>query len=160
AELDGQPGVEMLFLRRDRVTVFSLAGGTPTFRDLPVPGEPTLAAVGDERGLDRLHIVHEGLGPRPRPIVPGFRIAAVLDPSGAVVGKLEVGGRANFFVPPQPGPTISESDMEIYYDAPRLAVGDVDGDGRADLVASGRHELRVFRQREDGSLPTQPDAKL
>ena len=160
AELDGRPGVEMLFLRRDRVTVFSLAGGTPVFRDLPVPGEPTLAAVGDERGLDRLRLVHEGLGPRPRLIVPGFGIATVLEQNGALVGKLEVGGRANFFVPPQPGPVISESDMEMYYDAPRIAVGDVDGDGRADLVASGRHELRVFRQRADGSFPTQADLKL
>src|SRR5262249_41301678 len=124
------------------------------------PGEPTLAAVGDERGLDRLRIVHEGLGPRPRLIVPGFGIATLLEPSGALVGKLEVGGRANFFVPPQPGPAISESDMEISYDAPRIAIGAVDGDGRADLVASGRHELRVFRQREDGSFPAQPDAKL
>jgi hypothetical protein len=157
AELDGRPGSEMLFLRRDRITVFSLTGGEPHFRDLPVPGEPTLAAVQDERGVDRLRIVHDGLGPGPRLLVPGFGVTRLLDPGGALVARMDVGGRANFLVPPRPGPMISESEMEIYFDHPRLGIGDVDGDGRGDLVASLRHELRVFRQRADGGFPGEPD---
>jgi hypothetical protein len=160
AELDGQPGAELLLLRRDRITVVSLSGGTPASRDLMVPGDPTLAAVSDERGVDRLRLVREGLGPRPRLLVPGFGSARVLELDGTLVARPEVGGRANFFVPPQPGPIISESEMEIYFDHPRLSVGDVDGDGRGDLVATGRHELRVFRQREDTSFPAEPDLRL
>ena len=160
AELDGRPGTELVLLRRDRITVFSLSGSTPAFRDLMVPGEPTLAAVSDERGIDRLRLVREGLGPRPRLVVPGFGSARILELDGTLVAKPEAGGRANFFVPPQPGPIISESEMEIYFDHPRLSVGDVDGDGRGDLVATGRHELRVFRQREDTSFPTEPDLRL
>ena len=160
AELDGQPGTELLLLRRDRITVISLSGGTPSSRDLMMSGEPTLAAVSDERGVDRLRLVREGLGPRPRLLVPGFGSARVLELDGTLVAKPEVGGRANFFVPPQPGPIISESEMEIYFDHPRLSVGDVDGDGRGDLVATGRHELRVFRQQEDTSFPAEPDLRL
>ena len=160
ADIDGRPGVEMLLLRRDRVTAFSLSGGEPAFRDLLVPGEPTIAAVSDERGLDRLRLVHEGLGPKPRLVVPGFGSATVLEADGTFVARPAVGGRANFFVPPRPGPAISESEIEIYFDHPRIAVGDVDGDGRADLVATGRHELRVFRQRPDASFPTEPDQRL
>jgi hypothetical protein len=157
APLDGVAGVELLLLRRDRITVFSLAGGEPRFRDLPLTGEPTLAAVQDERGVDRLQLVRDGLGPGPRLLVPGFGVARLLEPGGALAASMEVGGRANFFVPPRPGPVISESEMEIYFDHPRLGVGDVDGDGRGDLVASLRHELRVFRQREDGGFPVEPD---
>lgn len=161
AELDGRPGVELLLLRRDRVTAFSLSGGEPSFRDVLVPGgEPSIAAVQDERGIDRLRLVHAGLGAGPRLLVPGFGVVSLLDPGGALVAKLEVGGRANFLVPQQPGPTISESEIEIYFDHPRLSVGDVDGDGRSDLVASGRHELRVFRQRPDASFAAQPDLRL
>ncbi|HEX5066828.1 MAG TPA: VCBS repeat-containing protein [Myxococcota bacterium] len=160
AEVDGQPGTELLLLRRDRITVFSLAGGSPVFHDIMVPGEPTLAAVADERGVDRLRIVREGLGPRPRLLVPGFGSARILELDGTLVAKPEVGGRANFLVPPDPGPIISESAMEIYFDHPRLTAGDVDGDGRGDLVATGRHELRVFRQRDDTSFPAQPDLRM
>ncbi len=36
----------------------------------------------------------------------------------------------------------------------------MDGDGRADVLSSARHELRVFLQREDGSLPRRPDRRL
>jgi hypothetical protein len=158
AELDGAPGTELLLLRRDRITVFSLGAEGPKLRDLPLAG-PTIAAVEDERGVDRLRLAREGLGPGPRLVVPGFGTAYVVAGDGTAVASLAVGGRANFLVPPRPGPVFSESEMEIYFDHPRLAVGDVDGDGRADVVTSNRHELRVFRQRDGGRFEAEPDLR-
>jgi hypothetical protein len=160
ADLDGRPGIELLLLRRDRVTSFSLSGGTPSLRDLPVPGGPTLAAVLDERGIDRLRLLRDVPGAGPRLLVPGFGTLWVLEPDGRSVAQLEIGGRANFLTPPRPGPILTESEIEIYFDHPRISVGDVDGDGRGDIVAANRHELRVFRQRPDASFASAPDLRL
>lgn len=157
AEIDGRSGAELLLLRRDRVTRLSFHGRVPTSKDLPVSGGPTIAAVQDERGLDRLALVRRGLGAPARVLVPGFGQAFLLESDGAPVATLDVGARANYFIPPRPGPLISESEIEIYFDHPRLDLGDVDGDGRTDLLASNRHELRVFLQREDGSFVGAPD---
>ena len=160
ADVDGRPGAEILLLRRDRVTRLSLHGRVAARLDLPVPGGPSIAAVQDERGMDRLALVRSGLGPRPRVLVPGFGESFLLEADGTHVATFDVGARANFFVPPRPGPLISESEIEIYFDHPRLTAGDVDGDGRADLVASGRHEIRVFLQREDASFGAAPDRSV
>ena len=77
-----------------------------------------------------------------------------------VLAHLEAGGRANYFVPRQPSLFSIESDIQIFYDAPRVIVGNVNDDGRTDIVAAGRHELRVFLRREDGSFSRQPDRRL
>lgn len=159
AELDERPGVELILLRRDRLTVLSLAGRTPVFRDLPV-GEPTIAAVADERGIDRMGLARDGLAKEPRLFVPGFGTTAVLAPSGEVLARLDVGGRANYFVQRRPGPLVSESEVEIYFDHPRLSVGDVDGDGRGDIVSANRHEVRVFPQNADGGFPSAATRRL
>jgi len=105
-------------------------------------------------------IVRSGLGEAPRMLLPGLGRSMLLELDGTLVASLDVGSRANYFVPPRPGPMISESEIEIYLDHPRLEAGDVDGDGRGDLIATGRHELRVFRQREDGSFVAAPDQHL
>ncbi len=160
ASLDADPGVELVLLRRDGVEVLSLSGRLPSMRHLTVPAPPTLAATTDERGVDRLRMVRDGLGDGPRLLVPGFGETTVLAPSGEVLGRLRAGARANYFLPPRPGPVIAESEMEIYFDHPRLSVGDVDGDGRGDVIASNRHELRVFLQRGDGSFASNPDRHL
>jgi hypothetical protein len=137
--------------------VLSLAGPELRGHLLAVPDPPTLAASEDERGMDRLRIVRFEFGPEPWLLVPGPGRVVALSPAGEVRAVLDVGARSNYLVPPSPGPLVFESDMQVYLDAPRVSVGHVDGDGRIDVVASSRHELRVFLRRADGSFPETPD---
>ncbi|TMA33127.1 MAG: VCBS repeat-containing protein [Deltaproteobacteria bacterium] len=153
ADLDAKPGAELILLRRDRLTLLSLSGRTPAFRDLAVGPEPTIAVVEDEGGVDRLAIARAGLADEPRLLVPGLGATTVLAPPGETLGRLDVGARANYYLPRRPGPLVSESEVEIYFDHPRLSVGDVDGDGRGDIVSANRHELRVFAQDAHGRFP-------
>ncbi len=157
-DLVEQPGAatEVVLLQRDRLTLLGWSGRIHTERGLPLPAPP-LPFAADERGLDRLRLARDELGTPFRFLVPGLGECFVLDAKGNVLGRLEVGTRANYFIPPRPGPLISESDVEAYLDYPRLSVGDVDGDGLPDLVASGRHALRVFLQREDGRFGSTAD---
>jgi hypothetical protein len=53
-----------------------------------------------------------------------------------------------------------ETGIQIFHDAPRVNLGDADGDGRTDLLASTRHALRVFLQRPDGHFDREPDQTL
>ena len=124
-----------------------------------MPTPPTIAVRPDERGLDRLRLVRSELGSR-RLLVPGLGEAWVLEANGGVVARLDVGGRANFLVPVRPGPAIGENEIELYFDVPTLQTADVDGDGRADVVATNRHALRIHRQRPDGSFATAPDREI
>jgi hypothetical protein len=159
ADLDGAPGLELLLLDRDGVRVLTHAGPGASWRRVPVPAGPTIAVRPDERGLDRLRLARSELGSR-RLLVPGLGEAWVLEADGAVVARLEVGGRANFLVPVRPGPAIGENEIELYFDVPTLQTADVDGDGRADVVATNRHALRIHRQRPDGSFATAPDREI
>ena len=159
ADVDGRPGLELLFLEREGVAVLSRAGGEASWRHLPVPTPPTVAERAAERGLARMRLARPELGAG-RLLVPGLGDAWVLDARGDLVAHLAVGGRANYLVPTRPGPEIGESELELYFDVPELQIGDIDGDGRSDIVASTRHVLRIFRQREDGSFPTDPDREL
>jgi hypothetical protein len=157
ADLPDGPGEELLLLRRDRVSVLSFTGRTLTKRDLVIPGDPTIAAAPDERGLDRYRMVREEVGPNL--LVPGLGEIIVLTPEGQVLSRPAVGARANYFIPDRPGPLVGESEIESYYDFAHVETGDVDGDGLGDLITSTRHELRVFRQRPDGSFPREPDQR-
>ncbi len=157
-----RPGIEILLLRPKGLTVLSLAemaGGTPLAVDLPLPGAMSVGAGEDERGLDRIEIVTDAFGPMPWLQVPGFGEAFFLAADGSVRARVDVGGRANYFIQP-PGPIFAESDIQLYFDAPRMAMGDVDGDGRVDIVSASRHELRVFLRHEDGRFPHTPDRTI
>jgi hypothetical protein len=153
ADLDARAGAELILLRRDRLTLLSLANREPAFRDLAVGPEPTIALVDDERGVDRLQITRGGLADGPRLVVPGLGTTAVLAPSGEQLGRLDVGARANYYLPKRPGPLVAESEAQIYFDHPLLSTGDVDGDGRGDILSATRHELRVFLQGANGHFP-------
>ena len=154
-DLDGESGYELLFLRADRVTVLTLAGREPRWHDLRTPIS-TAAPAPDERGLDRVRLLRPELGSASL-LVPGLGDAVVMGRRGEVLGVLHVGARANYFLPPRPGPLVGENEMELYFDVPRLEVADVDGDGRPDIVTAGRHELRIFLQQPDGRFAREPD---
>jgi hypothetical protein len=95
-----------------------------------------------------------------RLLVPGLGELFVFDLASGETTRLAVGSRSNYFIPPRPGPGIGENELETFYDFPRIDVGDVDGDGRPDLVASNRFEIRVFLQGADGSFPPSADRAL
>ena len=159
ADIDGAPGEELLLLVRDGVMVLSLADRKPTWRTLRVATPPTVAVRPDERGLDRLRLARPELG-KGRLLVPGLGEAWLIGASGESLGRLRIGGRANYLVPPRTGPTLGENELELYFDVPTLHVADIDGDGRADIVATNRHALRIFRQRDDATFPSDPDREI
>jgi hypothetical protein len=105
-------------------------------------------------------MLYPELGKEPMVLVPMLAQAALLTASGVEKSRLEVGARANYFVQQRPGPMLVDSDIQLLLDVPRIAVGDVDGDSRADVVASGRHWVRVFLQREDGTFPRKADRAI
>ena len=160
ADVLPEPGVELLLLRADGVLVVSLAAPEPVLRELRVQGTSTLAPAQDERGLDRARLAWTGLADEPWLFipVPGEFIALGLD--GEQRARLRVGTRANYLVPPRPGPVFVESELQVFIDVPILSLGDVNGDGRLDLVSASRHDLRVFLRRPDGSFPRDADQRL
>ena len=162
ADVRESPGLELLLVGSGRIYVGVVAASpapSMEFVSLPVPGNATMTAAPDERGIDRSQIAVSGLGPGLALLAPGMGEAILLESDGSPRARLAVGGRANYFIQP-PGPMLTESDIQLFYDVTRVFVGDVDRDGRADVVSSSRHEIRIFLQREDGSFPTEHDRRL
>lgn len=150
------PGTELVLLRPNGLTILSFSNPGLPSRDLEVDGS-TLVPSEDERGLDRLRLIYRDFGPEPRLLVPMLAETIFLAPNGERRALLDAGARANYFLPPRPGPLLVDSDIQLLLDVPRISVGDVDGDGKADVVSLGRHRIRVFLQRADASFVRAPD---
>ena len=157
---DDSPGEELVLLRPDRLTLLSLADASARSWDLPVPGPTSVGLADDERGFEPFRIVYRDFGPEPWLLVPQIGRLTALSPSGALLARLAVPRRANYFIIPSTGLISIESDFQIFLDVPKLAIGDVNGDGRTDIVSSTRHELRVFLRREGGGFAFEPDRTL
>jgi hypothetical protein len=160
ADLVDHPGEELVLLRPDGVTLLSLADASGKQWDYPVPGPSTIGTTDDERGFEPFKLVYREFGPEPRILVPQIGQVTVLAADGRVLATLEVGRRANYFVVPQNGLLSTESDIQLFLDVPKLAVGDVDGDGRSDVVASIRHEVRVYLQDAEGNFDAKPSRAI
>lgn len=163
ADLRPEGGVELILLRQGGVTVVSLASADAPVWKMDIDGRGTIGAAMDERGIERLHLVRHEFGGRGLLVVPRLTDVVVLSPDGEQLAALETGARANYFVPRQPSVMFVESDIQLFLDAPRILVGDVQGDGLADVVTASRHELRVFLRRpesEGPAFPAQPDRVL
>jgi VCBS repeat protein len=157
--LPDSPGLELVLLRPSGLTVLSFANPALPQRDLRVEGG-TMVPSEDERGLDRLKLIYPEFGKEPWLYVPQLSQSVFLSASGAEKARLQTGGRANYFVQQRPAALLVDSDIQLLLDVPRIAVGDVDGDGRADVISSGRHFVRVFLQHEDGSFARKPSREL
>jgi hypothetical protein len=164
ADVDGRPGAELLLLRPRGISLVSVVRGEDgalgtDIRLAPIPEDLTIAAASDERGLDRMELALFGLGDEPWLLAPGIGETFFLSARGELRARIHSGARANYFVQP-PGLMLSESDIQLFLDAPRISVGDINGDGRPDLLASARHQLLLFYRNEDGSFPREPTSRI
>ena len=160
ADLKDTPGEELLLLRPDGVTIISIANRSGPQWHLPVDGATTVGAGDDERGFDSFRMVYRDFDEEPWILVPQIGMVTAISSDGTPKAQMDVGRRANFYVAKPSGPFSVESDIQLFLDVPKLTVGDVDGDGRVDIVATTRHEIRVFLRADDGSYSRKPDRLL
>ena len=160
ADVMDVPGEELVLLRPDRVTFLSLADGAGRQQEIPIDGPTTVGPAVDERGFDRMRLVYDQFAAEPWLVVPQFGRATAVNRDGEPRAVLDIGGRANYFVTRDSGLLSVETDIQVYYDAPKIVAGDIDGDGRADIAAITRHEIRVFLQNADGGFDTAPSYAL
>jgi len=156
ADITDRPGEEIVFLRPDRVTIASLASKDPVFHDIAIDGPSTAAASSDERGFDIYRLVYGDFGDRPLLLIPQIGRLTAISPDGELIARMDVDRRANFFIVKPASMIAFESDIQVFLDLPRTSVGDVDGDGRADIVSATRHEIRTFLQDAEGRFADQP----
>jgi hypothetical protein len=160
ADIRDTPGDELVLLRPDGITIISLADAAGQQWHLPVEGPSTIAAAEDERGFDQFRLVYDepgnGIGDEPWILAPQIGQVSALTADGTLMAQIDVGRRANYYVAKDQGFVSVESDIQLFLDVPKLSIGDVDGDGRADIVAATRHEIRVFLRETAGGFLRQP----
>jgi hypothetical protein len=154
------PGTELLLLRPSEITILSLATPAGQRWDLEVPGPTGAGLAADERGLEQYRIVFDEFGDEPWLLAPQLGQLTAMTATGEVKAQVALARRANFFIIPETGIISLESDFQIFVDAPKLSLGDVDGDGRTDIVSATRHEVRVFLRNEDGGYAYEPSRIL
>ena len=155
ADLKDTPGEELVLLRPDAITILSIANTEVVEWTIRVGAPSTVAASDDERGFDSFQLVHD-MDSTPLLLVPQIGLVSVLTADGVLLGQVNVGRRANYFVARSSSIIAVESDLQLYLDTPKLSTGDVDGDARADIIAATRHEIRVFLRRPDGRFDREP----
>jgi hypothetical protein len=154
------PGEELVLLRPGGATLVSLADASGGSWTLEAPGPTSVGLADDERGFEHFRIVYDDFGEEPWLVVAQIGQLTALSPDGEVKARIAVPRRANYFIIPATGLVSLESDFQIFLDVPKLSIGDVDGDGRADIVNSTRHEIRVFLRRADGGFPFEPSRTI
>ena len=156
ADVLASPGQELLLLRPDSITVLSLAAADGERREWPLDGPTTLGVADDERGFERFPLVYAEFGEDPWILAPQFGAISALSTHGKLKIRLNVGGRANYYVSSGSDDISADSDFQVYYDAPKVSVGDINGDGHAHVLSATRHELRVFLRDPDGTFASNP----
>ena len=99
-------------------------------------------------------------GEQPWILVPQIGALTALVDGGETLATLDVGRRANYYIDSGGGLLSIESDMQLYFDSPKISVGDINGDGLADILAATRHELRVFLRDADTGFVAEPSYSL
>jgi hypothetical protein len=155
-ELGLAPGPELVSLSARELRVYSLRGETlarwPLDPPLPLPARTwELSQVDLVRDWDsdgRLEALAPSTeGARLLPLSAGD---AAQELSLPVIADYGTPTLENYFRPGLLAGVISW---------PMLELADDDGDGRADLFAANRYELRVFRAGEGGTLPREPSRR-
>jgi hypothetical protein len=160
ADLAETAGTEIVLLRQNDVLILSLATARGEPRRLAFAGGGSVGAAEDERGLERFPLVYDDFGGEKYLLLPLLGETLLLSTSGEVRARLATGGRANYLIPSRPGLFFIESELRLFFDAPRVMVTDVDGNGSADIVSSTRHDVRVFLRRPDGGFDREPTRVL
>ncbi len=155
ADVKETPGEELVLLRPDAITILSIADAEVVEWTIPIEGPSTVGASDDERGFDSFQLVHD-MDSKPLILVPQIGLVSVLTTDGRLMGQVDVGRRANYFVARSSSIISVESDLQLYLDTPKLSTGDVNGDARVDIVAATRHEIRIFLRRPDGGFDREP----
>ena len=154
------PGAELLILLPDGIEVISLAAPDAPHWNFKTPGPTTMGPAADERGLEVFQMVHRHIGEEPWMLIPQIGQLTALDGEGGIHAAIAQPRRANFFILPPTTLVSLESNFQIFVDAPKLLLGDINGDGRNDIASATRHEIWVSYQTEEGTFRFEPDEKL